>query len=103
MIRSGRTGVETPDDGAARLRAVGGDLESALEDVNIPSYVIDADGVIRWTNAAARRLVGDVVGRQFTSLVAPEYVRRARDLFARKIAGAAAVTDAEAVLLGPDG
>ena len=48
------------------LRQMGADVEGALEHINIPSYVIDADGVIRWINAAGRRIVGDAVGKQFT-------------------------------------
>ena len=79
--------------------ALGDSVEATLERINVPSYVIDASGVIRWTNDAARRLVGDVVGRQFTSLVAAEDVRRARDLFTRKIVGTAKVTDAPVVLV----
>jgi PAS domain S-box-containing protein len=78
-------------------------METALETVNVPSYVIDPTGVIRWVNPAARRLVGDVRGRQFTSVVAPEDTRRAREHFARKIAGTAQVTDAQVVLVNPDG
>ena len=78
----------------------GADVESALEGVSVPSYCIDTEGIVRWTNPAARRLVGDVVGRQFTSVIAPQDVRRARELFARKIAGKAEVTDAEVVLVG---
>lgn len=69
-------------------------LEEVLEHVNVPSYHIDPSGVVRWLNAAARNLVGDVRGAQFTSVVAPEDTRRARDLFARKVIGAAKVTDA---------
>ena len=87
----------------SKLRAIGADVEDALEDVNVPSYVIDSTGVIRWVNPAARRLVGDVRGRQFTSVVAAEDTRRARESFASKIAGTASVTDAEVVLLGQDG
>jgi PAS domain S-box-containing protein len=79
------------------------DVESALESISIPSYVIDRTGVIRWTNSAAKRSVGDVRGRQFTSVVAPEETRRAREVFAQKIAGTAAVTDSEAVLLDASG
>jgi PAS domain S-box-containing protein len=79
------------------------DIENALENVSVPSYWIDADGVVRWTNAAARRLVGDVVGRQFTTVIAPNDVRRAKELFARKIAGKAEVTDAGVVLVGEHG
>jgi PAS domain S-box-containing protein len=87
----------------SRLAAIGGDVTAALESVNVPSYVIDPTGVIRWVNPAAQRLVGDVRGRQFTSVVGPEDTRRAREQFARKIAGTAKVTDAEAVLLGAGG
>jgi DNA-binding NarL/FixJ family response regulator len=69
-------------------------LEEVLEHVNVPSYVIDRGGVIRWVNLAARNIVGDVRGRQFTSVVAPEETRRAKELFARKIIGTSKVTDA---------
>jgi PAS domain S-box-containing protein len=64
-----------------------GNVEDALEEINVPSYVIDRFGVIRWLNAAARRLVGDARGRQFTSVVAPDSTLRARELFARKVLG----------------
>jgi PAS domain-containing protein len=40
-------------------------VKDALERVNVPSYVIDAHGVIRWVNPAGERIVGDVLGRQF--------------------------------------
>jgi PAS domain S-box-containing protein len=85
------------------LRAIGGDVEAALEDVNVPSYVIDTSGVIRWINPAALEIVGDVRGRQFTSVCAPEDRRRARELFARKVAGTASVTNAEVVLFDEHG
>jgi hypothetical protein len=35
----------------SRLEAIGGDVEGALERVNVPAYVIDASGVIRWLSA----------------------------------------------------
>ena len=73
---------------------VGGDVEQALENVGVPSYVIDSTGVVRWINAAAERLVGDVRGRQFTSVVAPEDSRRARELFAQKVLGTVQATEA---------
>ncbi len=82
---------------------VGGDLERALEDVGVPSYVLDTTGVIRWINPAAERLVGDVRGRQFTSVVAPEDSRRARELFSRKVLGTVAATDASSVFVSTTG
>ncbi|HKD33492.1 MAG TPA: LuxR C-terminal-related transcriptional regulator [Gaiellaceae bacterium] len=78
-------------------------LDDVLEHVNVPSYVIDRGGVIRWVNLAARQLVGDVRGRQFTSVVAPEETRRARELFARKIIGTSKVTDAPVVVVDANG
>ncbi|HEY7398053.1 MAG TPA: PAS domain-containing protein, partial [Gaiellaceae bacterium] len=75
------------------LGAMGGDVDRALQNINVPSYVIDEVGVIRWTNPAADRVVGNVIGKQFTSVVAPEEVRRARDSFARKVHGKTEKTD----------
>ncbi len=83
--------------------AVGGDVEKALDRVGVPSYVLDTTGVVRWLNPAAERLVGDVRGRQFTSVVAPEDSRRARELFSRKLLGTAPATDASGVLVSTAG
>jgi PAS domain S-box-containing protein len=82
---------------------VGGDVEQALDSVGVPSYVLDTAGVIQWINAAAERLVGDVRGRQFTSVVAPEDSRRARELFSQKMLGTAVATDASGVLVSTAG
>jgi PAS domain S-box-containing protein len=87
----------------AGLKELGGDVEEALERVNVPSYVIDRAGVVRWMNEAALRLVGDHVGRQFTSVVAPEDTRRARELFMRKVMGNSEVTDAAMAVLDTEG
>lgn len=85
------------------LKAMGADVEGALDHVNIPSYVIDNAGVVRWINEAGRRIVGDQVGRQFTSVVAPEDTRRARELFARKLLGNTDVTDAPVTVVDTQG
>jgi PAS domain S-box-containing protein len=78
-------------------------LEEALEHVNVPSYVIDTSGIIRWLNPAAEKIVGDVGGRQFASVVAPEDTQRARELFARKVVGSESVTDASVAIVAADG
>jgi PAS domain S-box-containing protein len=82
---------------------VGGDVEQALSNVGVPSYVLDTTGVVRWINPAAERLVGDVRGRHFTSVVAPEDGRRARELFSRKVLGSAPATDSTGVLVSTGG
>jgi PAS domain S-box-containing protein len=89
--------------GISGLKAVGGDVEGALEHISVPSYVIDSTGIIRWVNPAAERLVGDCCGKQFTSVVAADEKRRAREVFAQKIAGTRQTTDATAVLIDVDG
>ena len=82
---------------------VGGDVEQALERVGVPSYVLDTTGVVRWINPAAERLLGDIRGRHFTSVVAPEDSRRARELFSRKVLGTAPATEATGVLVSTAG
>jgi PAS domain S-box-containing protein len=82
---------------------IGGDVERALSSVGVPSYVLDTTGVVRWINPAAERLLGDVRGRLFTSVVAPEDSRRARELFSRKVLGTAPATDATGVLVSTAG
>lgn len=82
---------------------VGGDIEQALGSVGVPSYVLDTTGIVRWINAAAERVVGDVRGRHFTSVVAPEDSRRARELFSRKVLGTSSATDATGVLVSTAG
>jgi PAS domain S-box-containing protein len=79
-----------------------GDVSDALERVRVPSYAIDEYGIIRWVNSAGRRLVGDVRGRQFTSVVAPEESRRAREAFAKHMIGEQDVHDS-VVLVDQDG
>ena len=69
----------------------------------VPSYVLDTAGVVRWINPAAERLLGDVRGRHFTSVVGPEDRARARELFARKVLGTTAATETNAVFVSTDG
>jgi PAS domain S-box-containing protein len=85
------------------LDDLGGDLERAFESISVPSYVLDRTGIVRWINPAAKRLVGDVRGRHYTSVVAAEDRPRARELFTRKLLGTVPATDATAVLVSTEG
>jgi LuxR family transcriptional regulator of spore coat protein len=78
-------------------------IEQTLERINIPSYIIDSTGVVRWVNSAARQQIGDVRGRHFTAVVAPEDKLRSKELFARKVIGGASVTDTEAAFVDLSG
>src|SRR5262249_52012125 len=85
------------------LQSMDADVAGALEHINVPSYLIDRSGVIRWLNPAARRIVGDATGLQFTSVVAPEEPRRARELFAGRLLGNTDTTDSSMVLIDEKG
>ncbi|HKB20578.1 MAG TPA: LuxR C-terminal-related transcriptional regulator [Gaiellaceae bacterium] len=85
------------------LRDMGHDVTDALETVRVPSYVVDRYGIVRWVNPAAREIVGDVRGRQFTSVLSAEESRRAQEIFARNISGAVERSDNEVVVVGPQG
>ena len=83
--------------------AVGGDVEKALESVGVPSYVLDEMGIVRWINPAAERLLGDIRGRHYTSVVAPEETRRARELVSKKLLGTSPATEASGFLVSTAG
>ena len=85
------------------LQSLGSDVERAMTDVNVPSYIIDRNGVVAWLNPAAESIVGDVRGHRFTEVVTPGDRPRAKEAFARKIVGKEKVTDAEVDLVGADG
>ena len=82
---------------------VGGDVEQALEHVGVPSYVVDETGVVRWINPAAERLLGDVRGRHFTSVIAPEDRPGARERFAQKMLGTSVASEATGHLVSSAG
>lgn len=70
---------------------------------DVPSYILDTTGVVRWVNSAASRRVGDIEGRRFTSIVAAEDRRRSRELFVHKLVGGGSATTAEFVLIDRHG
>jgi DNA-binding CsgD family transcriptional regulator len=82
-----------PTGWAALLQVAGSIHPDALENIGLPLYIIDQHGVFRWINLAARTLHGDIVSRQFITVVAPERIGDARRQFARKVTGQAAATD----------
>ncbi len=80
-----------------------GDVHGALEELSVPAYAVDRFGVIRWINAAALELVGDIRGRQQSSLVVPEQARAAKESFLRKMMGTEKSTEATVVVVEPGG
>ncbi|HEY2742100.1 MAG TPA: LuxR C-terminal-related transcriptional regulator [Gaiellaceae bacterium] len=88
---------------AADLSGIPGDLHGALEEVNVPAYAVDRFGIIRWVNSAAKKLVGDVRGKQQSSVVVPEQAREAKESFLRKMMGTEKSTEGTVVVVGPGG
>ena len=82
---------------------VGGDLAQALENVAVPSYVLDRTGIVRWINPAAERLLGDIRGRHYTTLIAPEDRAGARERFAQKMLETAVASEATGHLVSSAG
>ena len=80
-----------------------GNVHGALEELNVPAYAVDRYGIIRWINSAAHRLVGDIRGRQQSSVVVPEQARAAKESFLRKMMGTEQSTDATVVVVEPGG
>jgi PAS domain S-box-containing protein len=74
-----------------------------LHGIGVPSYVLDTKGFVRWINPAAERLLGDIRGKHYTSVVAAEERLRAQELFTRKVLGTAPATEATGVLVSTEG
>jgi len=78
------------------------ELTETLQKVNVPSAIVDRHGIVTWENDAARETIGGLVGRPFTSVVAPEDVPLVEHQRERKLEGAGA-TDYEIEVLTPEG
>jgi PAS domain S-box-containing protein len=78
------------------------DLTATLERVSIPAAIVDRQGMVTWTNDAARDAFGNRVGQPFVSVVAPEYIALVRRQLERKLNGEP-VTDYKAEVMTVDG
>jgi PAS domain S-box-containing protein len=73
--------------GATVTRRLLVQLEQALEAFPLPVFSVDSDGVTVWQNATARATFGDLCGRQYDELIAPEELPATRERFARSMQG----------------
>ncbi len=78
------------------------DLTETLQRVRVPSYIINSEGKVAWLNNAAAAIFGDLVGRNYSTIVAPEDRALAEKQFQRKLDGVP-VTDFEVDVLTADG
>jgi DNA-binding CsgD family transcriptional regulator len=77
---------------------VAGFIGNGLADINVPAYILDSNGVIRWMNPHAVELLGDHRGALFTAPVAPEAKPVAQLEFRKKLLGTARTSDYHSVL-----
>jgi PAS domain S-box-containing protein len=63
------------------------DLQKTLQRVRVPSFVVDAGGTIRWLNDAASANFGELVGRPYMAVVAPEDIPLVQEQLERKLRG----------------
>ena len=78
------------------------ELTRTLEKVKVPSFIAASDGTLTWGNQAAKQMFGDLTGRPFTTVVAPEDVPLVERQLKRKLRGAS-VTDYEVDVFTADG
>jgi len=76
-------------------------LPNAIADVNVPAYVLDESGHVRWMNDAAQSMVGDVIGAPLVDVVDVDPAV-ARAIFGRRLSGREE-GDHSVMILGPDG
>jgi PAS domain S-box-containing protein len=82
---------------------LGGDIEESLAEIRVPAFVLDRAGVVRWTNARAVEVFGDLEGRHFAELVPADARPAARAEFAKQVLGKTRTSDLETVVLGRSG
>jgi PAS domain S-box-containing protein len=85
------------------VKELGAELDPVFEALQLAMYLVDTSGVVRWQNAAAIELTGDIRGTRLARIVAPEFRRRAEESMARQFLGAEREVVVESAALGQDG
>jgi DNA-binding CsgD family transcriptional regulator len=88
---------------AAAVDDLGADMYEALVDLGSVAILVDRKGIIRWLNRTGIQLLGDVRGRHFRTIMAPDFSHEADRRFASKVVGTVRTTHNEAALLGTRG
>jgi PAS domain S-box-containing protein len=79
------------------------DLRMTLQQVRVPSFVVDTAGTVTWLNDAATKEFGDLEGRPFSSIIPPEQVDFVKRQLDRKLAHEQSVTDYATEVMTRDG
>lgn len=67
------------------LALVGCELRRTLDGIDLPTYVFDRDGMLRWANHATSVLLGDRIGQSFLTFMPADVRERVKAEFARKL------------------
>lgn len=78
---------EDPAPLSRQLEALDDAVGVALDRFGLAACLLDRNGTIRWLSRRATDLVGEAVGKRFTSVLAPEQVHAVRSGFARSMLG----------------
>jgi DNA-binding CsgD family transcriptional regulator len=79
--------TKRPNERMEPLGLDGSALKDALDRLEVPSYVVDVAGIVRWTSTAAKGIFGDQIGKSYLVSIVDEDRDRARERFARRIFG----------------
>jgi len=82
---------------------LGGDLGNALEDLDVPAWLIDGRGVVRWSNRKAIDVFGPPEGRQIMDAVGGESRGRAGAELTGAVLGTKPVLNFSATVLDKRG
>jgi PAS domain S-box-containing protein len=80
------------------LAVVSDGLRGALDGIDLPAYVIDREGTLRWANHATSMLIGDRIGQSFLNFLPADVRERVKAQFARKVVGGSSTVYQLAVL-----
>jgi hypothetical protein len=76
--------TKRPNERMEPLGLDGSALKDALDRLEVPSYVVDVAGIVRWTSTAAKGIFGDQIGKSYLVSIVDEDRARARERFARR-------------------
>lgn len=82
---------------------LGGDVLRGLEELSLPTHIVDPRGRFRWQNEASIAFIGDRRNEPFIESVAPEARQATLIEFTKKVLGSVRATDFETVALLRDG
>jgi DNA-binding CsgD family transcriptional regulator len=91
------SGTTTGEDNPT-LAVLGAEVRQALDALSLAVYVLDADGIVQWSNEAAAAITGRRIGESYLRLVAPEHRARGKLHFARVVVGGTALAFALTVV-----